>query len=43
MRLMEARGVEQARLALDAYSYLHLPMVAGIVFFAFVLGGPRAG
>ena len=26
-----------ARLALDAYSYLHLPMVAGIVLFAFGL------
>jgi low temperature requirement protein LtrA len=33
-RLMEARGVEQARLARDAYSYFHLPMVAGIVLFA---------
>jgi low temperature requirement protein LtrA len=33
-RLMQARGVEQARLARDAYSYLHLPMVAGIVLFA---------
>jgi low temperature requirement protein LtrA len=29
-----ARGVEQARLARDGYSYLHLPMVAGIVLFA---------
>ena len=25
---------ERPRLALDAYSYLHLPLVAGIVFFA---------
>ncbi len=33
-RLREATGVEQARLARDAYSYLHLPMVAGIVLFA---------
>jgi low temperature requirement protein LtrA len=33
-RLMEARGVEQARLARDSYSYFHLPMVAGIVLFA---------
>jgi low temperature requirement protein LtrA len=33
-RLMEARGVEQARLARDSYTYLHLPMVAGIVLFA---------
>jgi low temperature requirement protein LtrA len=36
-RLMEARGVAQTRLARDAYSYFHLPMVAGIVFFAFGL------
>jgi low temperature requirement protein LtrA len=33
-RLMQASGVEQARLARDSYSYLHLPMVAGIVLFA---------
>jgi len=33
-RLMDARGVEQARLARDSYSYLHMPMVAGIVLFA---------
>jgi low temperature requirement protein LtrA len=33
-RLLNARGVEQVRLALHAYSYLHLPMVAGIVLFA---------
>ena len=36
-RLAQARGVERARLARDAYSYLHLPLVAGIVFFAFGL------
>jgi low temperature requirement protein LtrA len=36
-RLSQARGVEQTRLALDAFSYLHLPMVAGIVLFAFGL------
>jgi low temperature requirement protein LtrA len=36
-RLMEATGVERARLARDAYGYLHLPMVAGIVLFAFGL------
>lgn len=36
-RLMEASGVEQARLARDSYAYLHLPMVAGIIFFAFGL------
>jgi low temperature requirement protein LtrA len=33
-RLMQARGVEQSRLARDSYSYLHLPMVVGIVLFA---------
>jgi low temperature requirement protein LtrA len=37
MRLAQASGVERARLAHDAYSYLHLPMVAGIVFLAFGL------
>jgi low temperature requirement protein LtrA len=35
--LVGAHGVEQARMARDAYSYLHLPMVAGIVLFAFGL------
>jgi low temperature requirement protein LtrA len=33
-RLTEATGTERARLARDLYSYLHLPMVAGIVLFA---------
>jgi low temperature requirement protein LtrA len=33
-RLTEARAEERARLALDSYSYLHLPMVAGIIFSA---------
>jgi low temperature requirement protein LtrA len=33
-RLMQATGVELHRLALHAYSYLHLPMVAGTVLFA---------
>jgi low temperature requirement protein LtrA len=33
-RLMRAQGLELHRLALHAYSYLHLPMVAGIVLFA---------
>jgi low temperature requirement protein LtrA len=32
--LTEARGEARARLARDYYSYLHLPMVAGIVLFA---------
>ena len=36
-RLARTSGAEQARLARDAYSYLHLPMVAGIVLFAFGL------
>jgi low temperature requirement protein LtrA len=31
-RLSEARGEERARLARDSYSYLHLPMVGGIIF-----------
>jgi low temperature requirement protein LtrA len=33
-RLVQASGVERARLARDAYTYIHLPMVAGIVLFA---------
>ena len=33
-RLSEARGPARAALARDAYSYLHLPMVGGIVLFA---------
>ncbi|HET9213866.1 MAG TPA: low temperature requirement protein A [Gaiellaceae bacterium] len=33
-KLMEARGHERARLARDAFSYLHLPMFAGIVLVA---------
>jgi low temperature requirement protein LtrA len=33
-RLAEATGAERAALARDLYSYLHLPMVAGIVLFA---------
>jgi low temperature requirement protein LtrA len=33
-RLAEAQGLERAVLARDLYSYLHLPMVAGIVLFA---------
>ena len=33
-RLMRAIGIERARLQRDAYSYLHLPMIAGIVLFA---------
>ena len=33
-KLVEARGHERARLARDAFSYLHLPMFAGIVLVA---------
>jgi low temperature requirement protein LtrA len=33
-RLAEATGADRAVLARDLYSYLHLPMVAGIVLFA---------
>jgi low temperature requirement protein LtrA len=36
-KLSEATGAQRAALARDAYSYLHLPMVAGIVLFAFGL------
>jgi low temperature requirement protein LtrA len=36
-QLVQASGVAQARLARDSYSYFHLPLVAGIVFFAFGL------
>ena len=34
-RLAEATGQERASLARDLYTYLHMPMVAGIVLFAF--------
>jgi low temperature requirement protein LtrA len=33
-RLRRTPAADRARLARDAYSYLHLPLVAGIVFFA---------
>jgi low temperature requirement protein LtrA len=36
-QLTQASGLRQAVFARDAYSYLHLPMVAGIVLFAFAL------
>jgi low temperature requirement protein LtrA len=35
--LIHSIGIDRARLARDAYSYLHLPMIAGIVLFAFAL------
>jgi low temperature requirement protein LtrA len=33
-KLTEASGAERAAMARDSYSYLHLPMIAGIVLFA---------
>jgi low temperature requirement protein LtrA len=33
-RLHRAEGVERVKIARDSYTYLHLPMVAGIVVFA---------
>jgi low temperature requirement protein LtrA len=33
-RLFAAQGEERVRLARDSYTYLHLPMVAGIIFAA---------
>jgi low temperature requirement protein LtrA len=33
-RLREADPAEQVRIARDSYTYLHLPMVAGVVIFA---------
>jgi low temperature requirement protein LtrA len=33
-RLTQVRGLELHRLALHSYSYLHLPMIAGVVLFA---------
>jgi len=35
--LMDRRGEQRVVLARDAYTYLHLPMVAGIVLFAFAM------
>jgi low temperature requirement protein LtrA len=35
--LNDRTGVERTALARDVYTYLHLPMVAGIVLFAFAL------
>lgn len=39
-RLEQARGSDRAHLARDAYSYLHLPLVAGVMLFA--VGAHRA-
>lgn len=36
-RFRATKGADRARLARDAYSYLHLPLVGGIVLFAFGL------
>jgi low temperature requirement protein LtrA len=35
--LADRSGIQRATLARDAYSYLHLPIVAGIVLFAFAM------
>jgi low temperature requirement protein LtrA len=35
--LTERHGAERIALARDAYTYLHLPMVAGVVLFAFAM------
>jgi low temperature requirement protein LtrA len=37
-RLSVARGKKRARPARDSYSYLHLPMVGGIIFVALGIG-----
>lgn len=34
-QLADSRGLQRVALARDVYSYLHLPMVAGVVLFAF--------
>jgi low temperature requirement protein LtrA len=36
-KLTEASGVARARMARDSYSYLHFPMIVGIVLFALAL------
>jgi low temperature requirement protein LtrA len=36
-RLEESHGTQRVTLARDAYTYAHLPMVAGIVLFAFAM------
>ena len=33
-KMTEAKGVARSRIARDSYSYLHLPMVAGIILLA---------
>jgi low temperature requirement protein LtrA len=40
--LTDRSGVQQTALARDVYTYLHLPMVAGIVLFAFAVKGTLA-
>jgi low temperature requirement protein LtrA len=35
--LAKSRGAQRTALARDAYTYAHLPMVAGIVLFAFAM------
>jgi len=41
--LEDATGAERAAFARDVYSYLHMPMVTGIVLFAFGLATTLAG
>ncbi len=36
-RLAESRGLRRTAFARDAYTYAHLPMIAGIVLFAFAM------
>jgi low temperature requirement protein LtrA len=36
-RLLDVSGIERARFARDSYAYLHLPIIAGVVLFAFGL------
>jgi low temperature requirement protein LtrA len=35
--LTDRSGIDRAALARDVYTYLHLPMVAGVVLFAFAM------
>ena len=40
--LVDRSGTERAALARDIYTYLHLPMITGIVLFAFAMKGALA-
>jgi hypothetical protein len=37
--LADLRGPDQVALARDLYAYAHLPMIVGIVLFAFAIAG----